>query len=50
MNTPPFTHKTLFDFSTATNAAAWQVVNDKQAGAFRLEIGWIKAVKLPPAQ
>lgn len=32
MNTPFFTHKTLFDFSTATNVAAWQIVNDDVMG------------------
>jgi monofunctional biosynthetic peptidoglycan transglycosylase len=26
------------------------LISDKQAGAFRLEIGWIKAVKLPHSQ
>ncbi len=32
MNTPASTHKTLFDFSTATNTAAWQIVNDDVMG------------------
>jgi hypothetical protein len=26
------------------------LISDKQAGAFRLEVAWIKAVKLPPSQ
>lgn len=26
------------------------LISDKQAGAFRLEIAWIKAVKLPSSQ
>ena len=50
MNMPAFTHKTRFDSNTATNVAAWQIVNDKQAGAFCLEIEWIKALKPPPSQ
>jgi len=32
MNTPASTDKTLFDFSTTTNAAAWQTVNDDVMG------------------
>ncbi len=32
MNTPAFTEKTLFDFTTATNPAAWQIVNDDVMG------------------
>jgi hypothetical protein len=32
MNTPASTDKTLFDFSSATNAAAWQIVNDDVMG------------------
>ena len=32
MNTPAFAGKTLFDFTTATNPAAWQIVNDDVMG------------------
>jgi len=32
MNTPAFTDKTLFDFSTATSTAAWQIANDDVMG------------------
>jgi hypothetical protein len=32
MNMPSFAHKTLFDFGTATNVAAWQIVNDDLMG------------------
>ena len=32
MNADAASEKTLFDFSTATNAPAWQVVNDDVMG------------------
>ena len=32
MNSPAFAEKTLFDFTTATNPAAWQIVNDDVMG------------------
>lgn len=37
------TNKTLFDFQAATNSVGF-LISDKQAGPFRLEIGWIKAL------
>ncbi len=44
MNSPAVTQKTLFDFSTATNNAAWQIINDDVMGgisrsSFRLTNG-----------
>ncbi len=32
MNSPAFAEKTLFDFTTPTNPAAWQIVNDDVMG------------------